>query len=36
VSEAAHGCELLVDGVCREAASFQVHAVANDYDAIEG
>jgi hypothetical protein len=36
VSQAAHGCELLVDSVGRQIASFQVHAVSNDYDAIEG
>ncbi len=36
VSEAAHGCELLVDGVCRQAAGFEVHAVVNDDDAVEG
>jgi hypothetical protein len=36
VSKAAHGCELLVDGVRCQTAGFQVHAVANDGDAIEG
>src|SRR5271170_1316520 len=36
VSEAPHGCELLVDGVSGQMPRFQVHAVANDYDAVEG
>src|SRR6266481_1828021 len=36
MSEAAHGCELLVDGVCRQTTGFEVHAVANNHDAIEG
>ena len=36
VSEAAHGCELLVDGVGGQTPRFQVHAIAHDYDAIEG
>jgi hypothetical protein len=36
MSEAAHGCKLLVDGVCRQTTGFEEHAVANDHDAIEG
>ena len=36
MSEAAHGCELLVDGVCGQTAGFEVHPIANDDDAIEG
>src|SRR6266849_515297 len=35
VSQAAHGCELLVDGVGGQTTGFEVHAVANDDDAIE-
>ena len=34
--EPSNGRELLVDGVCSQTAPFQVHAVSNDYDAIEG
>jgi hypothetical protein len=34
--EPSNGRELLVDGVCSQTAPFQVHAVAHDYDAIEG
>jgi Domain of unknown function (DUF6429) len=36
VSQAAHGCKLLVDSVGRQTARFQGHAVAHDHDAIEG
>jgi hypothetical protein len=35
VSEAAHGGELLVDGVCRQTARLQVHAVAHDHDPVQ-
>ena len=36
VSETAHGCKLLVDGVGGQMPRFQVHAIAHDHDAIEG
>src|ERR1035438_6710966 len=36
VSQATHGCKLLVDGVGGQMPRFQVHAIAHDYDAIEG
>src|SRR5437016_1160434 len=36
VSQATHGCELLVDGVGGEMPRFQVHAIAHDDDAVEG
>ena len=35
VSQTAHGCELLVDGVGGEMPRFQVHTIAHDNDAIE-
>ena len=34
--EAAHGGQLLVDGVRGQMPRFQVHAVAHDYDTIKG
>jgi hypothetical protein len=34
-SEPSNSRELLVDGIRRQAASFLVHALANDHDAIE-
>ncbi|MGO9083624.1 MAG: hypothetical protein ACLQBK_00220 [Candidatus Sulfotelmatobacter sp.] len=36
VGEPSNGRELLVDGIRRQTSSFQVHAVANDHNAIEG
>jgi hypothetical protein len=36
VSETAHGCELLVDGVGGQMPRFQVQAIAHDDDAVEG
>src|SRR5450755_2236459 len=35
VREPSHGCKLLVDRVGGETARFQMHAVANDHDAVE-
>jgi hypothetical protein len=35
VSQTTHGCKLLIDGVCGQTAGFQVHAVADDHDAVE-
>ena len=35
VSEPSYGCKLLVDGVCRQPARFQVHAVANHHDPVQ-
>src|ERR1700752_2011599 len=35
VCQAAHGCELLVDGVGRQPTRFEVHAVASNYDPVE-
>jgi hypothetical protein len=36
VSQATHGCKLLVDGVGGQMPRFQVHAIAHDHDAIAG
>src|SRR6266566_7657316 len=36
VSQATHGCKLLVDGVGGQMSRFQVHAIAHDDDAVEG
>src|ERR1700730_8247215 len=36
VSQATHGCKLLVDGVGGQMPRFQVHAIAHDDDAVEG
>lgn len=36
MSEAAHGSELLVDGVGCQTSCLEIHAAANDDDAIEG
>src|SRR5207253_8183991 len=36
VSQATHGCELLVDGVGGQVPRFQVHARAHDDEAVEG
>jgi hypothetical protein len=36
VSQTTHGCKLLVDGVGGQMPRFQVHAIANDHDAVEG
>ena len=33
--EAAHGCQLLVDGVGGQMTRFQVHAIAHNDDAVE-
>src|ERR1700687_5777278 len=36
VSQATHGCKLLVDGVGGQMPRFQVHAIPHDDDAVEG
>jgi hypothetical protein len=36
VSQAAHGCKLLVDSVGGQMPRFQVHAIAHDHDPVEG
>jgi hypothetical protein len=36
VSEATHGCKLLVDGGGGQVPRFQVHTIVNDDGAIEG
>src|SRR6266581_2919138 len=36
VSQATHGCKLLVDGVGGQVPRFQVHAIAHHDDAVEG
>jgi hypothetical protein len=36
VSEAAHRCKLLIDGVGGQMPRFQVHAIPHDDDAVEG
>ena len=36
VSQATHGCKLLVDGVGGQMPRFEVHAIAYDHDAVEG
>jgi hypothetical protein len=36
VSQATHGCKLLIDGVGGQMPRFQVHAIAHDHDAVEG
>ncbi len=36
VSQATHGCKLLVDGAGGQMPRFQVHAIAHDDDAVEG
>ncbi len=36
MSQATHGCKLLVDGVGGQMPRFQVHAIAHDDDAVEG
>jgi len=35
VSQATHGCKLLVDGVGGQMPRFQVHAVAHDYNPVQ-
>ena len=36
MSQAAHGSQLLVDGVCGQPQDFKVQPVVHDYDAVEG
>ena len=36
LGQAAHRCQLLVDGVGRQMPRFQVHAIARNYDGVEG
>ena len=36
MSQAPHGCKLLVDGVGGQMPRFQVYAIAHDDDAVEG
>ena len=36
VRQATHGCKQLVDGVGGQMSRFQVHAIADDHDAVEG
>ena len=35
MSQATHGCKLLVDGVGGQMPRLQVHAIAHDDDAVE-
>jgi hypothetical protein len=35
MSQATHGCELLIDRVRGQTTGFQVHSVTDDHDAVE-
>src|SRR6516162_1944963 len=36
VSQATHGCKLLVDGIGGQTPRFQVHPIAHNHDAVKG